>query len=118
MIYPMEDVEKMSKSWRRAAKVCLVCRRLKNGDKTDNGLHTIIEAISKMGKEYDMKINFKKAKVMRVYRNGSKRERVFNQNTDRRTIFTSSESVSLFGLNHYETIWLRSNKYVEGNNFT
>ena len=31
-------------------------------------------ALSKTGKEYDMKINVKKTKVMRVCRNGSKRE--------------------------------------------
>ena len=41
---------------------------------TENWLQTIMEALSKTGKEYDMKINVKKTKVMRFYRNGNKRE--------------------------------------------
>ena len=42
--------------------------------KSESRLQTIMEALSKTGKKYDMKINFKKTKVMRVCRDGSKRE--------------------------------------------
>ena len=41
---------------------------------TEKRLKIIMYALSKSGKEYDMKINVKKTKVMRVCRNGSKRE--------------------------------------------
>ena len=40
----------------------------------EKGLQTIMDALSKTGKEYDMKINVKKTKVMRLCRNGCKRE--------------------------------------------
>ena len=40
----------------------------------ENGLQTITDSLSKTGKEYDMKINVKNSKVMRVCRNGSKQE--------------------------------------------
>ena len=33
---------------------------------TENGLKTIIDALSKTGKEYDIKINVKKTKVTRI----------------------------------------------------
>ena len=36
---------------------------------TEKGLQAIMDALSKTGKEYDMKINAKKTKVMRVCRN-------------------------------------------------
>ena len=41
---------------------------------TEKRLQTIMNALSETGKEYDMKINVKRTKVMRVCRNGSKRE--------------------------------------------
>ena len=41
----------------------------------------IMDALSKTGKEYDMKINVKKTKVIRVCRNGSKREGGYSINT-------------------------------------
>ena len=41
---------------------------------TEKGLQTIMDALSKTGKEYDMKIKVKKTKDMRICRNGSKRE--------------------------------------------
>ena len=43
-------------------------------EQTEKGLQTIIEALSKIGREYNMKINVKNTIVMRVCRNGSKRE--------------------------------------------
>ena len=42
---------------------------------TEKGLKTIMNALSKTEKEYDMKIYLKKTKVMRVCRNESKREK-------------------------------------------
>ena len=39
-----------------------------------------MDALSKTGKEYDMKINFKKTKVMRFCRNEIKREGVYSIN--------------------------------------
>ena len=62
-------------SRRRAAKGCQVCRRSRNDDIGREG--TIMSALSKTGKEYDMNINVKKTrkiKGMRVCRNGCKRE--------------------------------------------
>ena len=41
---------------------------------TEKGLQTIMNAMSKVEKEYDININVKKTKVMRVSRNGSKEE--------------------------------------------
>ena len=38
---------------------------------TEKGLQTIIDLLSKIRKEYDMKISVKKTKVMRVFRNGA-----------------------------------------------
>ena len=35
---------------------------------TEKGFHRIMKALSKTGKEYDMKTNVKKTKVMRVCR--------------------------------------------------
>ena len=42
---------------------------------TEEGLQTIMDALSKTGKEYDIKITVKNTKVMRVCRNRSKRKR-------------------------------------------
>ena len=42
--------------------------------KTEKEQQIIMDALSKTGKEYDNKINVKKINVMRVCRNGSKRE--------------------------------------------
>ena len=41
---------------------------------TEKGLQTIMDALSKIGIEYDMKLNVKKTKVMKVCMDGSKRE--------------------------------------------
>ena len=41
---------------------------------SERGLQTIMGALRKTGKKYDMKINVKKTKVMRVCRVGSKTE--------------------------------------------
>ena len=67
---------------------------------TEKGLHTIMDALSKTEKEYDMKINVKKTKVMRVCMNESKREggNLINQHYDRRTMGRTSQPVSLFGI--------------------
>ena len=42
---------------------------------SESGIQTIINALSKARKKYNMKINAKKAKVMGVCRDGSKREK-------------------------------------------
>ena len=39
----------------------------------ENGLQTIVDALSKTRRDYDMKIKVKKTKVVRVWMNGSKR---------------------------------------------
>ena len=61
-------------------------------------LQTINEALSETGKEYDIKINVKKTKMMRVGRNGSKREgsNSINILIEGRI----SEPVSFFGITH------------------
>ena len=41
---------------------------------SESGLQAIMDALSKTGKKCDIKINVKKTKVMRVCRDGSKRE--------------------------------------------
>ena len=72
MIESMEDVEegvrvreKLLKDVKFADDQGMVAR-------TEKGLQTIMDSLSKTGKEYDMKINVKKTKVKRVCRNGSK----------------------------------------------
>ena len=75
-----------SKSRRRAAKGCQLCRRSRNNGTDGEGLHTIMDALSKTGKEYDMNINVIKTKAMRVCSNGRKREGGNIQQNDRRTM--------------------------------
>ena len=74
MIEAMEDVEE---------SVRVGGELLKNVKFTDNqgmvaltkkGQQKIMSSLSKTGKEYDTKINVKKTKVIRVCKNGSKRE--------------------------------------------
>ena len=55
---------------------------------TEKGLHTLMDALSKTVKEYNMKNNVKKHKVMRICRWGN----------DRRTMIRSGESVNLSGI--------------------
>ena len=40
---------------------------------TEKGLQSIIDALSKIGKEYNVKINFKKTKMIRVYKKLTRR---------------------------------------------
>ena len=65
----------------------------------DKGLQTIMDALRKTGKEYKchMNINVKKTKVMRVYRNGRKRN---SQQNERRRMGITSKLVSLFRIAH------------------
>ena len=88
MIEAMEDVEEGVKFADDQGMVA----------QTEKGLQTIMDALSKTGKEYDMKINVKKTKVMRVCRNGSKREggNSINILIEGQLV----EPVSLFGITH------------------
>ena len=67
--------------------------------KTEKGLQTIINALIKTMKEYDIMKNVKKTKVMRVCRNGSKREdNSINITIERQGKI--SESFTLFEITH------------------
>ncbi|CAF1496207.1 unnamed protein product [Didymodactylos carnosus] len=50
---------------------CLLSRMVAD---SEEGLQRLMDALSEIGKQYDMKINVKKTKVMRVCRKGSKKE--------------------------------------------
>ena len=74
MIEAMEDVEEGVRVGGELLKDVKFADDQGMVAQTEKGLQTIMDALSKTGKEYDMKINVKKTKVMRVCRNGSKRE--------------------------------------------
>ena len=72
MIEAMEDVEEGVRVGGELLKDVKFADDQGMVAQTEKGLQTIMDALSKTGKEYDMKINVKKIKVMRVCRNGSK----------------------------------------------
>ena len=74
MIEAMEDVEEGVRVGGELLKDVKFADDQGMVAQTEKGLQTIMDALSKTGKEYDMKINVKKTKVMRVCKNGSKRE--------------------------------------------
>ena len=74
MIEAMEDVEEGVRVGGKLLKDVKFADDQGMVAQTEKGLQTIMDALNKTGKEYDMKINVKKTKVMRVCRNGSKRE--------------------------------------------
>ena len=74
MIEAMEDVEEGVRVGGKLLKDVKFAEDQGIVAQTDEGVQTIMDALSKTRKEYDMKINVKKTKVMRVCRNGRKRD--------------------------------------------
>ena len=68
----MEDVEEGFEVGGELLKDVKFTDDQRMGAQTEKRLETIMDALSKTGKEYDIKINFKKTKVMRVSGTGSK----------------------------------------------
>ena len=66
MIEAMEDVEEGVRVGGELLKDVKFADDQGMVAQTEKGLQTIMDALSKNGKEYDMKINVKKTKVMRV----------------------------------------------------
>ena len=104
MIEAMEDVEEGVRVGGQMLKDVKFVHDQRMVTQAESGLQPIMDALSKTAKEYDMKINVKRTKVMRVCREGSKSEG--SKPIDISISNRASKSVPLFGITHLRSRYL------------